>query len=497
MLLNIALLRSLCNLSTEIPPFAKTPLFTNLVLDLAIVLDTLEAHFESSRRSPANLRIQRIVSLRLGEMLNALPEISPVILDVVLHQSNTNAPRSFILLKGVIDQALRKICTRSTITNGDIAPKSSHYFEERKDEIMTFYSTHILSSKVAVPTYRSTAFSTLLDRYLDLPTLKDKLLPIIERMLLRSPEIALPILSSLISSNDLDISTILPGKILSAILSASKSSNAETRSKAVVAFRSLVNHRLSDGSILLAMITEVLALPKTGKTASAEHRVALYYMLGDVKPSDAISTYILDTSIPLVGKETNEAVLQIMKTTLSAHLGYIMTSTAILSASASNSLVKDLNSSRLPVRRALSELVGESLWSLPPSTSLSASGQAIAKILAPALDANLQTASNNLPTNPSGFLEGYVAIALALGPLANMDDAKSLTQSSFLTASYTTLTPKTSFFLNERVYSKLAPGSDVTWFQRCLETVIDRKRSHLSANVMRSVFLRNDATVLG
>ena len=487
LLLIIHLLDTLCGLSPDMVAFGKTTLFTTLVLDLASVLDVLDAQLASSKRSHPNLRIERIEALRLRELLDALPSLRPAILNILLQQSNVNATRSYVLLKHIIQHALRKTSIRSTAVNGDIASKSSNDIEARKDEIMTFYSTHILSSKVAVPTYRSTALSTFLNHYLDLPTLKDKLLPIVERMLLRSPEIALPILSSLITSNDLDVSSALPGKVLPAILSASKSSNADTRSKSVSAFHSLVTHRLGSEDVLLAMVNEVLALPKTAKTASAEHRTALYEMLVDVKPSDPISTYILDTSIPLVGKETNEAVLHAMISALTPHLRHIMTSSVTLSATTTSALSKELNSSRLPVRRALSEIIGDSLWSLPPSAALSPSGQDLVGELAPALEANLQTASSNLPTITSGFLEGFVVIALALGPLAEVSSAKKLTSSGLVAAACSTLAPKPSFMLNERVYPKLATGGDVTWFQRCLEVITVRQAAKLDAQVRRLV----------
>lgn len=75
-----------------------------------------------------------------------------------------------------------------------------------QDAITSFYSTHILSAKTAVPRYASVsppflryslltfaqrAFSPYLAEFISYSTLSDKLIPTAERMLLRSPETAL------------------------------------------------------------------------------------------------------------------------------------------------------------------------------------------------------------------------------------------------------------------------------------------------------------------
>jgi hypothetical protein len=54
-----------------------------------------------------------------------------------------------------------------------------------------YYSTHILGSKTPVPRYVSAAFKEFLHEFVDEKTLTEKLLPVSEKMLLRSPEVAL------------------------------------------------------------------------------------------------------------------------------------------------------------------------------------------------------------------------------------------------------------------------------------------------------------------
>lgn len=62
---------------------------------------------------------------------------------------------------------------------------------KEQDALMNFYATNIVSSKVAVPPHVLEAFNPILPMVISLDILKDKLLPTAEKMLLRSPEVAL------------------------------------------------------------------------------------------------------------------------------------------------------------------------------------------------------------------------------------------------------------------------------------------------------------------
>ena len=125
-----------------------------------------------------------------------------------------------------------------------------------------------------------------------------------EKAILRSPEISLESKSLYISNLSsveffiaiskffVAFSHPLEGdlfrKLLTPILNNSRSTNTLTRASAVQLFSAIVAKTEEKADLDLA-VSELFSLPTSGKTAGADHRVALYTMLGFVKPSVHIS----------------------------------------------------------------------------------------------------------------------------------------------------------------------------------------------------------------
>jgi hypothetical protein len=277
--------------------------------------------------------------------------------------------------------------------------------------------------------------------------------------------------TDLLTSSLHDISPLLPARLLSAVLSASKSSSAETRNKAIATFRA-ISLRCGDVDVRVKVITEILALAKTGKTASNEHRACLFAMTADFMPSDTVSAIVIETLVPLIVKENSEVALNALGTALSAHLVVSFQSNGALTTTTSSTLAKELGSTRIATRRHLSNAVGGAIWQMyQKQYQYSPEGEELIAILAPALEANLQTALTNLPVNPAGYLEGIVAAALAWVPLAGIPAAAKLTESASL-QSLLVASPKPSFLLNDKVWAKLPSEIDEIWLLRCLEAVV-------------------------
>jgi hypothetical protein len=255
------------------------------------------------------------------------------------------------------------------------------------------------------------------------------------------------------------------------IVSASKSSNADTRAKSVALAQAVI-HRTSKPESLTKLATELLALPKTGKSASAEQRVALFTMVAAL-PS-AAAQVVVDTLPSLIAKEANEAALNALSTALAHHLAASLTADAPVAAPAATALVKELTSAKLPARRAVSSAIGNAAWAVYTSDNkLSAEGEKLLVSFVPGLETNLKTAAGNPPANSAGFLEGYVAIALALGPLKDVAGAAKLVDSPNLQA-VLAVAPKPSFVLNPMVYTKLSTAEDELWLLRSLHTLVSR-----------------------
>ncbi|KAL7422316.1 translational activator of GCN4 [Cryptotrichosporon argae] len=451
--------------------FASSPQFTDLLTSLALLVDTVEARAEPTNRGA---RIVHKVNIRVWRVLRQIRADLPAALKVLLAYKAAPA-RTAALLSDVIGVTLRLKSKKG-------APEGKAIIEAEKDAVLAFYTTNILSSKTALPRHQAQAFSEFLSTFVSRDMLVVKLVPAAERMLLRSPEVALELTASLLDSCQHDISVIVPAKLVPSILASAKSTNADTRAKSVVLFRALAS-RVSDADALAKTATEVLAAPKTGKSVSAEHRIALFAMIAAIAPSDAASAVVLDTLPVLVGKEGNEPALAAIGTALGLHLGHLLQSSKAVAAASTAALAKELASTKLPARRALSVAIGSGIWQVYEAQGqFSPEGDKLIASLVPALEGNLKTASANMPANAGGFLEGYVALALTVGPLKNTAAASKLCPSS---APYLVTSPKPSFVLNDKAYTKLQTVEDERWFLRTLQVLIEANADKLGPKAAR------------
>lgn len=289
--------------------------------------------------------------------------------------------------------------------------------------------------------------------------------------------------AELVNGVNMDISSILPGKLVTSTLSASKSSNAETRAKSQVLMRALCR-QCRDEAARLKVVNEILALPKTGKTASAEHRATLFAMLADIETSDLVSVTIIDTLIPLISKESNEAASANLGSAIELHLVHILRVGLGLASGSDAALSKELSSSKISTRRMLSHAIGSAIWTVTDGRpyQFSADSEKLINTLTPAFETNLAAASANLPANPAGFVEGYVAISLALGPFKNLTGAAKLVDTAL---ALQVVSPKPTFLLNDKAYGKLGEASDELWLLRSLEAIVRSWGQKLSTEPIR------------
>ena len=204
-------------------------------------------------------------------------------------------------------------------------------------------------------------------------------------------------------------------RILTPISNCSKSSNAVVRSNAIELFKIIVSKHAEKHEDLKSAVTEVLSLPKAGKTTGPDHRVSLYTMLQSLPTSPATSPEVVSSVPALLIKETNDPAIAVLGSALSSHLSYQLRGNEALPAPVTTTIVKELGNAKPPIRRALYSAVGGAIWSLD-SLENEASA-ALIKAILPALETSLKNVSANPIGTAFGPLEGYVAIALLLGPL--------------------------------------------------------------------------------
>lgn len=202
-------------------------------------------------------------------------------------------------------------------------------------------------------------------------------------------------------------------RILTATVNSAKSSNVVARTGAVQLFKTVIA-KTSESLDLKLALDELLTLPRTGKTAGADHRVALYTMLGYLPPSRDISPTVAEAGPSLLAKETHDGAVLSLASSLSRHIVFCLQENIALSSGTQSAIAKDMNATKPTLRRAFSSLTGNIFWQLGDLSTQAALD--FAKAVLPSLENSLKTVAASPAAPPAGPLEGYIAVALLLGP---------------------------------------------------------------------------------
>lgn len=223
-------------------------------------------------------------------------------------------------------------------------------------------------------------------------------------------------------------------RTLTATVNNAKSSNALVRAGAVQLFKTVVS-KTNEGSDLKLALDELLTLPRSGKTAGADHRVALYTMLGYLPPSQEVSPAVVEAGPTLLAKETHDGAISVLALSLSRHIVFCLHENLAVPVATQSAIAKEMNAAKPPMRRAFSSLVGSVFWELGDLSTQAAFD--FAKAVLPSLETSLKTVAASPAAPPAGPLEGYIAVALLLGPYHHSGKfgrylSYSLLQSTFL-----------------------------------------------------------------
>jgi hypothetical protein len=222
------------------------------------------------------------------------------------------------------------------------------------------------------------------------------------------------VISSFFDAYAYALDTELFQRLLTSCLNNTRSSNAVTRAASADLFKSIVGKARSVSDVKAAL-DEILSLPKAGKTSGADHRVALYTMLGDLPQNVEVSPVLVQAVLSLLVKETHDSVVSVLAASLTPHLVLSLRENIVLSAESCSSIAKGMNDAKPVIRREFCSSVGNALWELENVSSKAS--ETLVKAILPSMDTNLKTVSGSPTSVPSGPLEGYIAIALLLGPI--------------------------------------------------------------------------------
>ncbi|KAH9856756.1 ARM repeat-containing protein [Lenzites betulinus] len=440
------------------PDFTSSRSWTAL---LGIMAALVEMLLDPAARSKKSLQKSTLVHTRRA--LRHRPDILPTVMKTLLGLAKTMpSPLTVVPLLGIsVDVTLRlKDVKDDKLTTVDPVLKA---------DILQLYTSSVLMSKIPVSTHISGALHDLVSASVSPDDFTSIILPVMERALLRSPEISLSIITEFLPAYSHPVEGDLFRKLLTPTLNSAKSTNLIVRANSGGLFKVLMrsNHNVADQE---HATNELLSLPKAGKTAGPDHRVVLYTMLGAVPPSQSVSSAALQTGLPLLAKETHDAAVTALADSITPHLAFSLRSDSVLPGDAINVLAKEMTNPKPVIRRAFCSLVGNAIWDLGQLGSTTAT--AFAKAVIPSFDANLKAVSSN-PTNaPAGPLEAYIAVAALLGPISQSKQFEDIISGNPTLQTIVAATPKPSFLLWDKVYQKLSGEEEEKWLLRATETVL-------------------------
>ncbi|KAI6101038.1 armadillo-type protein [Pisolithus croceorrhizus] len=456
-----------CGLYIVCSKFPPSDSWRKLVGIIAVLVD-----FQLNPSTHSKLTMQKSALVRTRRALRSAPNrLSLLMSTLVVQAKSSQTPLAYIPLLGLaVDVTLRlkdvkedSLSQITPVTKGDIA---------------TLYSSAVLMSKGPVSPHTSNALHDFIQSCVDPTMLSSLVLPVMEKALLRSPEYSLSVTRDffLAYSHFLDIPIFR--KLLTSCLNSAKSSNATTRANTSALFKVLANKVSADA--LESAVPEILALPQAGKTTGPDHRATLYAMLSMIQPNTGVSLIIVKALPPLILKETNDTSITILSSTLPPHLTYLLQSNIDIPVETQNFLAKEMESAKPALRKSFVSIAGATLWNL---TSLNTEpATTFVNSIKGSLEANLKSVSTNPLSAVGGLLEGYVPLAVLLGPLSKSGQFADLVARNTSVETVVGTPTKPSFLIWEKVYQRLGDAEEEMWLLRCLDLVVGHFETQLLKN---------------
>lgn len=215
-------------------------------------------------------------------------------------------------------------------------------------------------------------------------------------------------------------------------------------------------------------------------------------MLSSVKPGPQLSNQIVQALPALLLRETDETALTGLAHILSQHIAYQLQQNRNIDSAITATISKELTSNKPTSRRAFCVIAGNALW--PLRFGFTDAAASFCDALINGLDTCYKSVLNNPLSLPAGPLEGYVALAILLGPYREKGTCfifccsvlcSSISDHIFVSALqgiFATSSAKPHFLLWQKCYQKVAMVEDEQWFLRALDVVLSRSQSQIDNN---------------
>ncbi|KAF7728036.1 translational activator of GCN4 [Apophysomyces ossiformis] len=453
-----------CVLDAAGPSAKSSNLLSMLLNGQALLLDTLADDNKKTISKSAFVEVRRCMRQNASSI--------PVLMDLAMANAQTCTPsyRNAVLIGVMVDTSLRL-----KIKSID----GKQMVHEAKSKLTDYYLKNVISSRTAIGIPAMDAFRDFLHYEVSKEDFLKDYVPVLEKMMLRSPEIVLLALSRVVSALEFDPSSIFSEKWLEPLLNHLRSTSAVVRQGATAFWDSLssVCHEVEH---LTKVVTETTKALTSGKVSSPEHRVVVYNALSSLAQSiePIISQKALEGYFTMIAKESNEQAMSAAIDGVGRHLTVIIYDDEYCAAHKDvvDKTVKvsseGLATTKPLARKSWALAVGNSLWDRKQSSQALSTN--ITKYLQ-SLFATFDKISEKPLVWKDGPLEAYVLIAIISGRIqqwpALPQPVTDLLKKHKYPSSLLTTTPKPSFLLWDRIYTKSVAPEEGLWLVRALTSV--------------------------
>ncbi|ODQ53263.1 ARM repeat-containing protein [Saitoella complicata NRRL Y-17804] len=360
------------------------------------------------------------------------------------------------------------VASHLTVTS---APKEK--VEELNGQYYTYFTKVLLASKTHVPRHIAEGLGDFFKGFTTSEDFVGQLATPLKNSLLRAPDMVLnslagPVFTSLRES--IDPSEALNTALLTPILNGLKSSNTSTREGALKTLQAVLPLcKNEEGAAkVAASIAENL---KPGKLASAEHRTTYARSLSFLPPSISLAKTVPSSLLAGIAKEANEQALVAEVKAAMGCVSWGLKNGVAVENDVAAAVVKGFADKKGAVKSVWLSTTAAALWDagVSPSAEVLEFARAVAK---PLLDAGRAASADALKAvQDGGVVAAYAGTAVGLGRFAQWKELE--VDTAGIAAAALTLSPKPSYLLYDRVFTKLASPEDHTWFARALQTVAE------------------------
>jgi hypothetical protein len=232
-------------------------------------------------------------------------------------------------------------------------PDKSSILGNCKGAVLKFYTKEILGSRTVVPHHIASGLSDFFSSFATLEDIRTEVVPVLEKVTLRSPEI---ILSGIISelchslSDEVDLSEVVYSRLSKPLIASLKSTNPVIRQGAVDSFAAVIG-KCGSEEWLLKVSSELLGPLKTNKVPNAEHRALFAQVLFTFPCFPSLSLELVTGLVQTVSRESNEVALEMELKALCKHLASTLDSKKDPGGEVAKAIMKGAAAKKIPIRK--------------------------------------------------------------------------------------------------------------------------------------------------